>query len=318
MATTVTVAQIERRLSELWENEQIARACLFNLITYCETESDRQHVTEVIAQLTSRHPCRAIVLLARRQEKRDSLTAAISAHCHLAGGGNKQVCCEQISIEASGDSIAKLGTVVLPLLESDLPTVLWWRGDSLENAATLASVADRLIFQNTSWPPDVVLRLVEAHPGCAFTDLAWTRLDIWRKLIAESFDGQAAQTLESAEISFGRLPGARLRALLLAGWIAAQLKWSPAEATGRIRLAMKNEDAGMIGIVLKSKSATFTVQKDFGERAAVAWVEMTNCCGLPRKQAFGASDDATLLALEFDRPARHTTYERALRLAANL
>src|SRR5436190_22593522 len=112
--TAVDVARVERQLRELWqlaaesENGQITRASLFNLVAYTETDAARDHATEVISTLTSRHPCRAIVLQA--QPGADELSASITAHCHLAGGGHKQVCCEQISINASGNSVAQLAT----------------------------------------------------------------------------------------------------------------------------------------------------------------------------------------------------------------
>jgi glucose-6-phosphate dehydrogenase assembly protein OpcA len=326
-ATAVDVAQIERQLHELWElaaeseSQQITRACLFNFIAYCESEADRDHVTGVIGELTSRHPCRAIVLLARRDEKEDKLAAAISAHCHLAGGGRKQVCCEQISIEAAGTGITRLGVVVLPLLESDLPTVLWWRGNFLKDEPAfrpLVAVADRLIYRTEDEKQlAAVARSLEENRGCRYTDLAWTRLDLWRKLTAESFDDPQCRAelarLESVEISYGGKPGVRVRALLLAGWVVAQLNY-----TGKIRLVAQEEDAGITGIVLRSARGTFTVKKDFGERAASARVEMPESCGLPRKQAFLPGDDAALLALEFDRTQGGTTYQRALQVAATL
>src|SRR2546426_102514 len=69
--TAVDVARIERQLHDLWqlaaesEKGQITRASLFNLVAYTETDADRDHATEVVSTLTSRHPCRAIVLLCR-------------------------------------------------------------------------------------------------------------------------------------------------------------------------------------------------------------------------------------------------------------
>jgi glucose-6-phosphate dehydrogenase assembly protein OpcA len=335
-ATAVDVARIDRQLHELWqlaadaEGRQITRACRFNFITYCESEADRDHVTGVIGQLTSRHPCRAIVLLARPGAAPAALAAAISAHCHWAGSGRKQVCCEQISIEAAGEPVAQLGTVALPLLESDLPTVLWWRGNFLAETTafrSLVAVADRLIYHTGTWSePERQLaalgRSLELHRRCAFTDLSWTRLDLWRTLIAESFDDPQCRMelaqLELVEIAYGRRPGVRVRALLLAGWLAAQLDWSPAVAATKLRLREENEDAGVTGITLRSARATFTVRKDLGERAASAWVEMPDRCGLPRKQAFLPGDDVTLLAMEFDRAHAGPAYQRALRLAAAL
>src|SRR2546428_6470023 len=65
--TAVDVARIERQLCELWQlaaesekdptRRQVTRASLFNLVSYSETDTARDHATEVISTLTSRHPC---------------------------------------------------------------------------------------------------------------------------------------------------------------------------------------------------------------------------------------------------------------------
>ena len=47
-----------------------------------------------------------MVLLSQPEVATNEIGASITAHCHLAGGGGKQVCCEQISIHASGKNVA--------------------------------------------------------------------------------------------------------------------------------------------------------------------------------------------------------------------
>ena len=350
--TAVDVARIERQLHELWQlasnpsgqaaesekdpsQRQITRASLFNLVAFCETEASRDHAAETIRALTSRHPCRAIVLLAQPNESRAELSASISAHCHLAGVSRKQVCCEQISIRASGKSTKQVGSAVLPLLESDMPTILWWQGNFLETPELfghLVAVADRVIFHTSQWsdaPSDLTVlhRVAVEQRRCIFTDLSWTRLGIWRKLTAECFDEPPARAeldqIQSVEIGYGHGPGGVMRATLYAAWLAAQLGWSQAVASSRIRLKPQEDgpDAvtmGIISVVLKSPSATFSLRKSLGEWAASAIVEMTNACSLPRKQAFAPNDDASLLSQAFDQPGRDPVYERALAMAAVL
>src|SRR5207244_4514753 len=66
-----------------------------------------------------------------------------------------RVCCEQISIHASGSRVAHLAGALLPLLESDLPTVLWWNGvflDRPELFRRIGAVADRVLFDTSAWP----------------------------------------------------------------------------------------------------------------------------------------------------------------------
>src|SRR5579871_2035169 len=160
--TAVNVAEIERQLGDLWQlaaesekdpsQRQITRACLFNFIVLCETDAEVAHATDVVSSLTSLHPCRAIVVAAQSDSAQSELSASISAHCHLAGTGQKQVCCEQIAIRATGQSVPHLGSAVLPLLESDLPTIIWWQGDFLKRLDLfhrLVTVTDHVIYDTS-------------------------------------------------------------------------------------------------------------------------------------------------------------------------
>ncbi len=342
--TVVDVVQIERQLHELWQlaaesqkdpsQRQITRACLFNFVVFCGTDAELDHATETISRLTSRHPCRAIVLFAKPNVPHAELSASISAHCHLAGGGRKQVCCERISIHASGESTGQLASAVLPLLESDVPTVIWWQGNFMARPTSfryLTAVADRLIYDTSTWEaPEPFLsalsRVAIDQPRCHFADLSWTRLEFWRKLTAECFDDlpcrPVLERIRSVEIAYGSRPGARVRALLYGGWLAAQLHWTPRDATAKIRLRhRKDTDAtavGLLSVEVKADDATVCIRKNPGDLTASAQVTMSKVCGLPRKRAFWATDDASLLSQELDRAAPDSVYQWALAMAAAL
>ena len=344
--TAVDVAGIECQLQQLWrlaaESERdpsrraITRACLFSLVVYCETEADRDQATATIGTLTSRHPCRAIVLLVQPELPQDELSASISAHCHLAGGGDKQVCCEQISIRAGGHGVGQLTGALLPLLESDVPTVIWWQGNFLECPelfGRLMANADRLLFDSSTWPPGpwqltgLAMALADHGPRW-FADLSWTRLNQWRALTAACFDDPVQRAelarLESVAIIHGRGPGAALRAGLFGGWLAAQLGWTPREAMARIQRQVCDDDepqaasAGLLAVDLKSPSATFSLRKNHGAHTATVVVSTAVACGLPRTCALQPLDDASLISQELDHLSPHTVYERALQIAAAL
>jgi glucose-6-phosphate dehydrogenase assembly protein OpcA len=342
--TAVDVAQIQRQLHELWQlaaesekdpsQRQITRACLFNFIVLCETDAEASHASEVISTLTIDHPCRAVVLLASPDTAQSELSATISAHCHLAGAGHKQVCCEQIVIRAMGQSVAHLGSAVLPLLESDLPTIVWWQGSFLSRIdlfRRLVSVSNRLIYDTSTWPnpqPQLadLARAITEHPRCSFADLSWTRLGLWRKLAAEFFDESHYRAeltrIRAVDILHGRGPGAGLRALLYGSWITAQLGWPVAEAKARIHLSERDDSdatsVGILSVALKTDDATFSIRKNYGENAASATIEMPNACGLPRKRAFWPTDDASLLSHELDVGTRDVVYEKALSMLVAL
>ena len=335
-AAPVDVAQIERQLRALWQQggQTVSRACLFNLVVWCESETDRDRAGATIGELTSRHPCRAIVLFAEPVRAESSLDASIAAHCHLAGGGRKQVCCEQISLHAGGAAVSQLAPTVLSLLEGDLPTVLWWRGNFLDRAdqfARMRGVADRIVFDSAQWPePECWLAMLaaEVHEpvACLFADLSWTRLTLWRKLTADCFDEPAIRAvlpqLRRVTVSHGDGAGARMRALLYAGWVAMELGWPPKIAMERVMFRKCSghdvADVGIESVELEADGALVRLQKNFAEHTATAVATLPELCSLPRKQAFAPLTEAMLMSQEFDHVAPHATYARALMLAATL
>lgn len=327
-------ARIERRLRALWQqdSETVSRACLFNLVVWCASAEDHDRATVLIRELTGRHPCRAITLLAEPGEP--SLTAALGIHCHPAGGGRKPVCCEQISLHATGAATDQLASTVLSLLEGDLPTVLWWRENFLEQPAPferLRPVADRFVFDTATWPnADCWLPVLAAEitqtTRPVYADLNWARLTLWRKLTADSFDDPtfraALPRIRRVTITRGGGAGALLRAMLYAGWVAAQLGWSPRQVLDRVLIReRRGEDVAAVGlesVELVAEDAVVRLHKDFAGHVATATATLADVCSLPRKQAFAPLTEAALLSEELDHIVPHTAYERAVALAAVL
>jgi glucose-6-phosphate dehydrogenase assembly protein OpcA len=307
MNAGVDVAQIERQLRELWEQAgpDVTRASLFNLVAWCESTASRDAAVETINRITGRLPCRAIVVLAEPQATSE-LSATVTAYCQLAGGGRQQVCCEQISITAGGNRVPQVVSATLPLLEADLPTVVWWRGNPAAASPIFAS-ADRVLFdsaQGNQFPTTLPAK-------CA--DLNWTRLALWREMLADCFEDPLARAalpaMERLTIVHGCGPGAKLRAQLFAGWIRAQ---SPVRVEFHCRQDGEATAVGLLSVELSGPAATVKLWKNFGERTASAQVTMPHVCSLPSKRAFRSVDEAALLARELEQPSPPQGYRQAL------
>jgi len=319
--TTLPVAAVEHELRALWqaaaEADAVSRASLFNLVACVATDTEYEQVTALLSQLTDRHPCRAIVLRAAADDAAEA-TAQINAHCHLTGGGRKQVCCEQISVRAGAP---RLPAAVLALLEGDLPVVVWWPGDPAprrELFRQLSALADRVIGDTSHWavPPPTM-------PAEWFADVSWLRLAFWREQVAELFDEPAARALVPAiaavTIEHTTRPGAAWRARLLGAWFAQQAGWADARRV-RYELSASAEttDAGVLAIELRAPSARWAVRKNPDECTVTATATLPAACGLPRKRSLWPGDEATLLSWALDQPAPDPTYPRALAWATRL
>ncbi|MCA1660304.1 MAG: glucose-6-phosphate dehydrogenase assembly protein OpcA, partial [Verrucomicrobiaceae bacterium] len=232
----VELGSIERELKKLWAEggERMTRASLVNLAVYSERPGSLHANTQMIAQITEDHACRALVIAADPSARDDQVQAWIAAHCHVSRAGSKQVCSEQISFSLTGSLARLLPNIVFSHLDSDLPFYLWWQ-EALpqEIDPQLWSWVDRLIYDSQTWSEfdQQIARIekiqAEANQRIVLCDLNWTRLVQLRLAIAQFFDHAAAHEklaeIRRVEVQFGA--GYRATAVLLVGWLAAQLGW---------------------------------------------------------------------------------------------
>lgn len=243
----VDVARIEKELRGLWKqatNDEagiagdVVRAVSFTLILFGTDESAEHAVSQILDDIMTYHPCRAI-LAYYREGKPHAMDAWVTARCHLSG--KKHVCSEQITVLADGGSADELASVVSPLVLADLPVVLWWRSRNLAHAVmnALLDCTRKVIFDSHYEPFEIKILqqaadLVIERADCVWlSDLNWRRLDGWRRSLAEAFDGFpmdvdylkriSGVTISVVPDKTGNVMSAQ--ALLLAGWLASRLGW---------------------------------------------------------------------------------------------
>jgi glucose-6-phosphate dehydrogenase assembly protein OpcA len=248
----VELPGIEAELARLWgpaaeqvggpeiEHPTVTRIVLANLVL--ERLDDRDpSIAAVLETVIARYPCRAIVICGAEKQPRQ-ITAEVSALCHLPAPGMPQVCSERIVLRAGPESAALVPGAVRPLLEADLPMVLWWTSDPARNEALFRDLGDecsRLILELPD--PGSTARAIELglDPAiCPFSrDSAWFGLARWRELVAQFFD--CAGHLESLKrIRSVRVDalspdasGPPRQAIWFAAWLAGQLGWKGMSVT---------------------------------------------------------------------------------------
>ena len=331
LGASVELGEIERELKKLWQqNAQTAtRASLVNLAVYSEEPDSLLRNTEIVSRITEESACRAIVICANRSAGENHIEAWINAHCHLAREGAKQICSEQLSFSLEGPCVRLLPSIVFSHLDSDLPFYLWWQGEFCDPMdSNLSAWVDRLIYDSQSWR-DVAaqMRLLEklhadAEERVILCDLNWTRIVSLRFALAQFFDHPTSHhhfgKIKHAEIDFA--PNYRSTAVLLAGWIAAQLQWRPKESlhfqtsSGESAEIVLQEKAGEpIGrCLLRSEGKEFRVvhpaNADLLEVSSGAPGE-TN---LHQFMPAGKNDPVALINEELTRGGPRRVYLRAL------
>ncbi|MDX6692729.1 MAG: hypothetical protein QOF02_332 [Blastocatellia bacterium] len=246
----IDVRRIEKELAAMWQASTtegadeagVVRACALNLIVYTTAGEDRAQLDEMLATVNEQHPGRALVLLADYASSAARLEAYVSSRCRVLGAHKRQVCGEQVTIEAVGSSIETAASAIAPLLVPDVPVFLWWKDiphyeDKLFNR--MARMADRVVIDSAAFdhPRADLLRLAavvrELGRETRISDLNWGRLTSWRMLLASFWDvSEYRAPLEqinhvTIEYDPPDVAPAEIapKALLAAGWLASRLNW---------------------------------------------------------------------------------------------
>jgi glucose-6-phosphate dehydrogenase assembly protein OpcA len=117
-------------------------------------------------------------------------------------------------------------SVVMPLLAPDVPVVTWWHQEPPDVIANdfLGVVADRRITDcKLAADPVAALRqrAVDYAPGD--TDLTWTRITLWRTLVAGAFDTTEERVTGATIVA----PESDPTAVLMKGWLQSRLGIDP-------------------------------------------------------------------------------------------
>lgn len=329
----VPIDKISRELKKLWDTGDSAptRASLVNFAIYCRSVEAMAANTELIAEFTRNHACRALLICVLREAPETRTQAWINAHCHLSRAGAKQVCCEQISFLLEGEVKGRLTNVVFSNLDSDLPLYFWYQGELSKSLNPhLWSWIDRLIIDSLEWsePKTEFARLkaslAETNARLTLRDLNWTRSLYLRQALSQIFDHpeNLPHLRQLRHIALTHAPENRSTALLLLGWLAKQLGWT-LKTTGPI---VFTDDSGkevavdlqsstgeaLSAVTFTSADATFHIHREPGCRYLKATLNLPG--GHEYHHIFPAGPDAIVDVLneEMSRAARDRIYEHVL------
>lgn len=357
----VELSSVETELRRLWQGANdpaakrdapVTRVSTLNLVAVASNARAAARISEAGAAITARCPCRVIVATVD-PDAPDSLEASISAYCHSGGTGAKPICCERISLYASGESAPHLAWAITPLLAPDVRVFVWISGDvdpGSDLFRRLSDLADRLIvdFQSSEHPQRLVAALAARPPHArpAVTDLGWRRTAFWRELVASIFDPPALRThlplLSLARVEYAPANSGWQEAqpALMASWFCERLGWKPrgkihADGSG---LVLDVDAPSGPGAVMLSPAAPPGTPP--GEISAIAFptcdhcpvsfaarrvpagelveleVERPGVDPLTWRRPLDVRDTAWLLGQELERPHGSLAFERALKVLA--
>jgi glucose-6-phosphate dehydrogenase assembly protein OpcA len=219
------------------------RACMSNLVIFCDRPELAQTVEETVPAVVAEHPARVLLLLGEPGEKGDDLTATICVRAR-PGDTGRRLFSEQVTLHALGTAVNRLPYAVRELRIGDLPHNLWWAtpqppplgGVLLHD---LTEDVEQVVYDSIGWAEPVRGVLATAAWLTQFerqhdhgvwrvaSDLNWRRLKYWRRLVTQALDPASAPgALESiTEVVLEHGPHAVVQAWELLSWLAARLGW---------------------------------------------------------------------------------------------
>ena len=353
---------IESQLGALWKSlaekahseggPPVTRVVTLNLLVVAGTEADAAAAMDLAGRLSERHPSR--ILLVQAAPGPEGVSASLAVLCHRAGGG-RQLCSEQVRLVTRGKASLRVAQHVAPLLVADVPVILWLPNHPLllpidEDLLALADrvVVDARAFPDTTAALERLATWIEKRREVV--DLAWLRLERWRALTAQCFEGAESrhdlETLESIEVRYrtGRegTPEGRVEALYYGAWLASRLgcRWDarPVAGSAGERFVARRADKGEMHFSLVAAPraegahgdlAGVTLVADggrsryriarLGERdMAEVVVEAERACPAPVRVGFPTRDPLDLLSEALSGVARDALYAHALVAARGL
>jgi glucose-6-phosphate dehydrogenase assembly protein OpcA len=233
-AKNTSPAEIEAALLQLMHeryNDGMlqAPARVLNLVVIAD-HAARAETAERLEQINDSNPARTILIVV--DDGREGLDATAKlVHETPDEVGCNAVFREQIEIECGARQLAHLDTIVHPILESEVGTVVWSPHGHPEAVDSLRGLASTVLIDSldqADWR-EAIARIREIAEHAEVCDLAWLRSTPWRERVAGAFDPALWRPgLDAIERVTVRIqPGSTMAALLLVGWLASRLQWQP-------------------------------------------------------------------------------------------
>ena len=205
-------------------------------------------------QAAREHPSRMLGLVVGSARGPSRIDAEIRAGSGTAG--------EQALIRLTGEVAKHPESVVLPLLLPDSPVVVWWPTDAPDDPAAdpVGSLGSRRITDaaeaRSARTRAMRVQCASYSPGN--TDLAWTRITLWRALLAAALD-QVSGKVTAVSIAAERVSPS---ADLLGAWLGQRLR---APVTRR-----RADGPGITEVTLTTKAGDVRVARPDGGTATLS------------------------------------------------
>ena len=224
-AEGVGVRDVQRALCELREASAEEtegpdlRTSVMTHIAWVPAEW-REAALDTLEGLAERHPSRTILLFPEPDQS-DGLDAKAAVLAYTQRGTRRNIATEVVELTLRGRRSAVPASIVTPLLVSDLPVFVRWRGEppfGAQELEQLVELADRLVVDSAEWErySAAYSELAQLFDRVACSDIAWRRTLPVRRALAAQWPGIADET----EV---RLSAGAAERCLVQAWLRSRL-----------------------------------------------------------------------------------------------
>ncbi|MGZ3715497.1 MAG: glucose-6-phosphate dehydrogenase assembly protein OpcA [Ktedonobacterales bacterium] len=249
----------------------IARNSVLTLAVITQSITEAQLILDAVHTLNSQHPSRAIIVSADPNQPGQEMRAHVATYVGKSAASYG----EDIVIEVQRDAVRHLPGVVLPLIVSGLPSVLWWTGEppwGTELLEALIDGSDRFVVDTSEVThvektfislADIMRRKLAR---CAVSDISWTSQSPWRDMLAQFFDPPEMRPyldgIERVTIEYAAgeedAPTNSAQAYLFSGWLASRLDWhvsgaQPGGVDGNRQHTLRDDDGHVINLEINAR-----------------------------------------------------------------
>ncbi len=251
-----STGDVSRKLVELRETGgAVALGRVLTLIIVTD-DGPAEAAIRAANDASREHPCRIIAVV--RGNRRG--TNRLDAQVRVGGDAGAS---EVIVLRLYGQLSDHGGSVVVPFLLPDAPVVAWWPGTPPDRPAEdpIGQMAQRRITDAAATPKPVrTIELSAKRHVPGDTDLAWSRITLWRGLLAAAFDQPPYEPVTAANVTGGSdSPSAEL----MAAWLAVTLRCPVSRTrtepgTGLISVSLERESGAVELVRPDGNVATLT------------------------------------------------------------
>ena len=239
-----TPAKIEAALRQIviehhHSDHPFVPARVLNVVVVVDAEF-RGEIENRLERVGRYHPSRLVECAVEPGRETIDAWAGIGTDDAAPRPGHIAVARERVELSIGEKHLAKLDTIVDPLLVSDLATMVWAPHGHATAIDALRRLA-QIVLVDTQDQPDVANALSRAaslSEHAYVVDLAWLRSTPWRERVAAAFDSprRRPDLPKISAVTVRHREDSLASGLLFCGWLASRLGWEPgalAQARGR-------------------------------------------------------------------------------------